>query len=94
MLCVHPRPLGVELHCGHGGKDTEVGERAQAMPGVRSRRAQLLETAFERAGGPTQRRLRLRSVLQDTQPPLCRAWWVQFNYVGMPQKPMILLSFL
>lgn len=90
-------PLGVELHRGHGGKDTEVSERAQTMPGVRSRGAQLLETAFERARGPAQRRLRLRSLLQDTQPPLCRVGWVplfQFNYVGMPQKPIIFLPFL
>lgn len=25
---------GAELHCGYGGKDTAVSERAQAMPGV------------------------------------------------------------
>lgn len=64
--------IGSELHCGYGGEDAAVSERAQAVPGVRPRGAQLLETALQRAGGPTQGRLWLGSLLQDTQPTLGR----------------------
>lgn len=39
--------VGAELHCGYGGEDAAVGERAQAVPGVRPRGAQLLETALQ-----------------------------------------------
>lgn len=64
--------VGAELHCGYGGEDAAVRERAQAVPGVRPRGAQLLETALQRAGGPTQGRLWLSALLQDTQPTLGR----------------------
>lgn len=67
-------PLGAELYSGHGGKDTEVSERAQTVPGGRSGGAELLEAPLQRAGGPSQRRIGLCSVLQDAQPPLCRIW--------------------
>lgn len=83
MLCVFLHLLGAELHCGHGGKDTEVSECTPTMPGVGSRGAQLLEAAFQRAGGPTQRRLWLRPLLQDTQPALCRDGWVLLFSVMM-----------
>lgn len=39
--------VGAELHCGYGGEDAAVRERAQAVPGVRPRGAQLLETALQ-----------------------------------------------
>lgn len=83
ILRVFFRLLGAELHCGHGGKDTEVSECTQTMPGVRSRGAQLLEASFQRAGGPTQRRLCLRPLFQDAQPTLCRDGWVLLFSVMM-----------
>lgn len=79
-MCMSLHLLGAELHRGHGGKDPEVSERAQTMPGVRSRGAQLLEAAFQRAGGPTQRRLWLGSLLQDAQPALCGVGWVPLYF--------------
>lgn len=71
-----PPPLGAQLHRGHGGEDPQVGERAPTVPGVGSRGAQLLAAALERAGGPSQGRLQLGSLLQDPQPALGRVGWV------------------
>lgn len=39
--------VGVELYCGHGGKNAAVSERAQKMPGGRSGGTELLETALK-----------------------------------------------
>lgn len=71
-----PPPLGAQLHRGHGGEDPQVGERAPTVPGVGSRGAQLLAAALQRAGGPSQGRLQLGSLLQDPQPALGRVGWV------------------
>lgn len=68
--------VGAQLHRRHGGKDPEVGERAQTVPGVGSRGAQLLAAALQRAGGPSQGRLQLGALLQDPQPALGRVGWV------------------
>lgn len=92
--------VGAELHRGHGGEDPEVGERAQAVPGVGSRGAQLLAAALQRAGGPSQGRLQLGALLQDPQPTLGRVGWVPLclfffflfafccSGAGRPQKPV------
>lgn len=96
--------VGAQLHRGHGGEDPEVGERAQTVPGVGSRGAQLLAAALQRAGGPSQGRLQLGALLQDPQPALGRVGWVPlcasfffFFYLfllfcctgaGPPQKPI------
>lgn len=77
MICVlASKRVGAQLHRRHGGEDPQVGERAQAVPGVGSRGAQLLAAALQRAGGPSQGRLQLGALLQDPQPTLSRVGWV------------------